>query len=609
MDPTVCRNSPSPVQHSLTPVDIENCDVESTCASEDHEGDIVETAASDIQNGNSTTYTDSSGTIPNLTEIPGKQSSINVKLEPGLVTDSVVGGVDVPLCTPAVTCPTQWGGYSVTTPETLYCQPLVNAQYIDTNSSVGSFDSGRSAFEPPAPAPPLVTTPKNNAGVGTGYPIVSDNGTSAVGDPMLPRVTDIDELNPFDTTAMQAASTATYNNAYNKYSTQTVKQHLYSMEPVKPPSPSQYQRTCSPYDIPNKNLSNEPFNLTCPRSRSESTGNDVAHQEQSKKVIVPADPSHWTTSHVREWLEWAVREYKLRDLDVSKFPQIDGRELCNLTNDHTHFVQICGWNTSVADCLLTHLNYLRDGVAVSTGYSNDTVTTNSPASTVSYTHSSGGSCVARSPTDHGFGKSAWTPQTSPTPQVTDPYQLYGPISSRLSSSGSGQIQLWQFLLELLSDRRNAGCIAWEGNNGEFKLVDPDEVARRWGERKSKPNMNYDKLSRALRYYYDKNIMTKVHGKRYAYKFDFVGLQQAIQPTAPDTAYRYQQDMLMSGYPSSRLNYLPAHASMPAPTTPSLFAATNPYWPTTTNNISPYISNHVMSPHAGHLPTHMGSFYS
>lgn len=65
-------------------------------------------------------------------------------------------------------------------------------------------------------------------------------------------------------------------------------------------------------------------------------------------------------------------------------------------------------------------------------------------------------------------------------------------------SGSGQIQLWQFLLELLSDSSNAGCITWEGTNGEFKLSDPDEVARRWGERKSKPNMNYDKLSRALR---------------------------------------------------------------------------------------------------------------
>ena len=77
------------------------------------------------------------------------------------------------------------------------------------------------------------------------------------------------------------------------------------------------------------------------------------------------------------------------------------------------------------------------------------------------------------------------------------------------AAGSGQIQLWQFLLELLADSGNVNCIGWEGTNGEFKLIDPDEVARRWGERKSKPNMNYDKLSRALRYYYDKNIMTKV----------------------------------------------------------------------------------------------------
>ena len=79
-------------------------------------------------------------------------------------------------------------------------------------------------------------------------------------------------------------------------------------------------------------------------------------------------------------------------------------------------------------------------------------------------------------------------------------------------------------------------------------MDPDEVARKWGERKSKPNMNYDKLSRALRYYYDKNIMTKVHGKRYAYKFDFTGIAQAIQPglEAP-TPYRFQQDLVFSPY--------------------------------------------------------------
>ncbi|CAP33074.2 Protein CBR-ETS-5 [Caenorhabditis briggsae] len=107
-------------------------------------------------------------------------------------------------------------------------------------------------------------------------------------------------------------------------------------------------------------------------------------------------------------------------------------------------------------------------------------------------------------------------------------QSKGPMAIALSASGTGQIQLWQFLLELLADAVNSTCITWEGSNGEFKLIDPDEVARKWGERKSKPNMNYDKLSRALRYYYDKNIMTKVQGKRYAYKFDFQGLAQACQ---------------------------------------------------------------------------------
>ena len=45
----------------------------------------------------------------------------------------------------------------------------------------------------------------------------------------------------------------------------------------------------------------------------------------------------------------------------------------------------------------------------------------------------------------------------------------------LKYTGSGQIQLWQFLIELLSDSNNSSCITWDGNNGEFKMVDPDEV--------------------------------------------------------------------------------------------------------------------------------------
>jgi hypothetical protein len=166
-------------------------------------------------------------------------------------------------------------------------------------------------------------------------------------------------------------------------------------------------------------------------------------------------------------------------------------------------------------------------------------------------------------------------------------------------TGSGQIQLWQFLLELLSDVTNKNYIQWEGTNGEFKLVDPDEVARRWGERKSKPNMNYDKLSRALRYYYDKNIMTKVHGKRYAYKFDFAGLAQAMQPMAASAAaadaasatYKYQQELFYHHHAaaaqqaaqqayhgrhtaSSPLNFIKAHS----PAAPGFLSPPSSYWP-------------------------------
>ncbi|XP_015197244.1 protein C-ets-2 [Lepisosteus oculatus] len=93
-----------------------------------------------------------------------------------------------------------------------------------------------------------------------------------------------------------------------------------------------------------------------------------------------------------------------------------------------------------------------------------------------------------------------------------------PASVLAGFTGSGPIQLWQFLLELLTDKSCQSFISWTGDGWEFKLTDPDEVARRWGRRKNKPKMNYEKLSRGLRYYYDKNIIHKTSGKRYVYRF-------------------------------------------------------------------------------------------
>ncbi|MFH4973424.1 hypothetical protein AB6A40_000133 [Gnathostoma spinigerum] len=80
------------------------------------------------------------------------------------------------------------------------------------------------------------------------------------------------------------------------------------------------------------------------------------------------------------------------------------------------------------------------------------------------------------------------------------------------------VTLWQFLLELLIKGDHPRLIQWTNHEFEFKLLDAEKVAQLWGRRKSKPHMNYDKLSRALRYYYDKNIIKKVIGQKFVYRF-------------------------------------------------------------------------------------------
>lgn len=86
-------------------------------------------------------------------------------------------------------------------------------------------------------------------------------------------------------------------------------------------------------------------------------------------------------------------------------------------------------------------------------------------------------------------------------------------------SGDGPIQLWQFLLELIIAPEYSHLVKWtQEEDYEFKILQPSVVAKMWGKKKNKPTMNYEKLSRGLRYYYGKSIIEKVHGKRYVYQF-------------------------------------------------------------------------------------------
>ena len=55
----------------------------------------------------------------------------------------------------------------------------------------------------------------------------------------------------------------------------------------------------------------------------------------------------------------------------------------------------------------------------------------------------------------------------------------------------------------MDHENSSNLISWTSKDGEFKFHKSEEVAKLWGMRKNKTNMNYDKLSRALRYYHDK----------------------------------------------------------------------------------------------------------
>ena len=65
---------------------------------------------------------------------------------------------------------------------------------------------------------------------------------------------------------------------------------------------------------------------------------------------------------MKDWLNWAVGELELRDIvNVEKFPDMNGRELCNLGREE--FVRIVG-SYQATDKLMEQLNSLREGITL-----------------------------------------------------------------------------------------------------------------------------------------------------------------------------------------------------------------------------------------------------
>ncbi|KAL4623832.1 transcription factor ETV7-like [Arapaima gigas] len=79
--------------------------------------------------------------------------------------------------------------------------------------------------------------------------------------------------------------------------------------------------------------------------------------------------------------------------------------------------------------------------------------------------------------------------------------------------------LWDYVYQLLSDRRYESFIRWEDHESKvFRVVDPNGLARLWGNHKNRANMTYEKMSRALRHYYKLNIIKKEPGQKLLFRF-------------------------------------------------------------------------------------------
>uniref|UniRef100_A0A3P9N9I8 Protein C-ets-2-like n=1 Tax=Poecilia reticulata TaxID=8081 RepID=A0A3P9N9I8_POERE len=277
----------------------------------------------------------------------------------------------------------------------------------------------------------------------------------------------------------------------------------------------------------------------------------------------PHDPSLWSEWEVSHWLDWCQAEFGLHG---SELRGLQGSQLCGL--DREAFLGLMA-DCTAGEILWEHLETLRGGKQFSTQHTQ--LFTNSWAK---YTEVKKPSFIKKTSllfhlnSDHILcfypcflaethleerAAASRPPPTVRPRALTAPLTDLQPLDDRVSDdafmllqkhgsfkdyvgskthvgkavipaailagyTGSGPIQLWQFLLELLTDRSCQSCISWTGDEWEFKLTDPDEVALLWGKRKNKPKMNYEKLSRGLRYYYDKNIIRKTAGKRYVYRF-------------------------------------------------------------------------------------------
>ncbi|XP_008412022.1 transcription factor ETV7 isoform X2 [Poecilia reticulata] len=298
------------------------------------------------------------------------------------------------------------------------------------------------------------------------------------------------------------------------------------------------------------------------------------------------NPSLWDKEDVAHWLHWAQKEYSLRRPEKGHF-EMNGRALCLLTKED--FRRRCPSSGDVLYEILQCVKQQRRSVVCQSpnvsapaagGHIQAPVSSQIPSHSVQEPQSaivSGSPVTAAAPTAVVATASNQPEPISPPrerPPVFYPYSA--PLTHNIGSAAvcalpPNQIQslplkesviqeplnlssrerprsplhkangripecrlLWDYVYQLLCDDRYQDYIRWEDPDTHvFRVVDPNGLARLWGNHKNRDNMTYEKMSRALRHYYKLNIIQKERGQKLLFRF--LKLPQDIRKHQIDTS--------------------------------------------------------------------------
>ncbi|XP_056128894.1 transcription factor ETV7 [Lampris incognitus] len=272
------------------------------------------------------------------------------------------------------------------------------------------------------------------------------------------------------------------------------------------------------------------------------------------------NPSLWDKEDVAHWLHWAQREYSLRRLDREQF-QMNGRALCLLTKED--FRRRCPGSGDVLYEILQCVKQHRMGMAGNPPNTPPTqpavnllLTPNVSQQTRNYSQPG-----APTPTVNATQDGSGPVSTPPLPQVNSAAKRRRISEEPLNLSGRDRAEsrrpkahghipecrlLWDYVYKLLCDPHYQAYIRWEDQQRLlFRVVDPNGLARLWGNHKSRANMTYEKMSRALRHYYKLNIIKKEPGQKLLFRFlkipKNIGRHQVAQAASPEHTPPQEED--------------------------------------------------------------------